>query len=63
MKTIFSVSLGCQSTLDFQVVTLQLKKCRGYARLLYSVCTYRMNFIFVCGTGVTVYAKRIKFYQ
>jgi len=31
MKATFSVSLGFQDTLDFQVVTSQLKKCRGYA--------------------------------
>jgi len=30
--------------------------------MLYSFGTYCMNFIFVCGTGVTVYAKRIKLY-
>jgi hypothetical protein len=32
MKATFSMSLGCQDTLDFQVVTLLLKKYRGYAR-------------------------------
>jgi hypothetical protein len=63
MKVTFSMSLGCQDTFDFQVVTSQIKKCRDYTRLLCFVHSHYTDFIFVCGVGVNVYAKRIKLYQ